>query len=183
MLPGSCGRYVSANSARDHWGIRYMSRKFGLLAICSVRQMLHARERAQCTSNVPVSAWFSLHAFAVTKSVVRSSIALLPRMLPSTWTTSELVSVQGAEEGSEQHAWWKVTSSKLRRTAQLGRPAGEQGWLVTMPDVCSRAVEQREATTLAVALEYTNAEIVVEVVSRESLQDAPSGSLNPNTKH
>ena len=88
--------------------------------------------------------------------------------------------MQGAEEGVEQHAWWKVTSSELRRAVQLGRPAGEQGRLVTMPDVCSQAVEQREAQTLAVALDYTNAEIVVEVVSRESLQDAPSASLDPN---
>ena len=90
--------------------------------------------------------------------------------------TSDLLSVQGAEDGSEQHAWWKVTPSELRRAAQLGRPGGEQGRLMTRPDVCRQAVEQREAQTLAVALNYTNAEIVVEVVSRESLQDAPSAS-------
>lgn len=44
--------------------------------------------------------------------------------------------------------------------------------------VCGQAVAERDAEYLAHALQYTDAEIIVEVVSKESLQEAPSKALS-----
>jgi len=65
--------------------------------------------------------------------------------------------------------------------AQMGRRPAEEVLLVTLPPVCQAALQERAALELAVALEYSDAEIMVELVEKENVQDAPSES--PSSLH
>ena len=59
---------------------------------------------------------------------------------------------------------------------QSARGPTEEAPLVTVPPVCQQAIQEREAQALARALEYDKAEIIVELVDLENVQDAPSES-------
>lgn len=82
---------------------------------------------------------------------------------------------RGSEEG------WKVGEEEDEEEGGPGRTVEtravasreETGFLVSTPEVCGQAVEDRKMRTLSVALDYTDAEIMVELVHKDNLQDPP----------
>jgi len=58
-----------------------------------------------------------------------------------------------------------------------GQRPQEEAPIATIPTVCSQAIQEREAHNLALALQYSDAELTIELVDLDNIQDAPSEPL------
>lgn len=79
------------------------------------------------------------------------------------WQPAETCGLQ-EEDGEEE----------VVAAAAVARRKEDQAVLRTSPLVCRQAVEAREAAELATRLQYSDAEFVIELVTKNTLQDAPS---------
>jgi hypothetical protein len=73
-------------------------------------------------------------------------------------------------KGGSRH----LTAVCMQNGHIAGQRPQEEATFVTTPTVCSQAIQERKAQELALLLEYSNAELTIELVDLENVQDAPS---------